>query len=214
MRGSGRTQQWKIPMDNGSNSAQPDYYKLFQIEPEASQMDIINAYRHAKLAYHADSLAIYSLYSEEEVEAIVAEIEEGYRVLSDPARRREYDAMLSGSDPGDAKDDEQENLAAQTARMENIVHLHRPSSGEPVRLLSYRGAALRKFREERGIALDFVAERTKISKRYLKAIEDEDRSNFPEAVYLKGYLRQYCREIGIDSEQAIHAYLERLQLSE
>jgi len=166
-------------------------------------MDIINAYRHAKLAYQSDSLAVYSLYSHEELETIQKEIEEAYRVLSDPDLRFAYDARC-GFDKTDIAEPE-------SKQSENIVHLRPTISGDPVRLLSYKGESLKRFRKERGISLEAIAERTKISKRYLQAIENEDRENFPEAVYLKGYLRQYCHEIGVDSEQAVHFYIDRLQ---
>lgn len=180
----------------------PDYYGLFQISPRASQIEIINAYRHAKLAYQADSLAVYSLYSSEELEDIQKEVEQAYQVLSDADRRREYDARCGHDKPDNGK--------AGEAGEENVVHLNRRISSDPVRLMSYRGDSLKRFREERGITLEEITERTKISRRYLQAIENEDRANFPEAVYLKGYLRQYCREIGVDPEQAVHMYIERV----
>lgn len=178
-----------------------DYYSLFQIAPDASQMEIVNAYRHAKLAYQQDSLAVYSLFSEAELDNIQQEIEEAYRVLSDPEKRREYDMLYTHADG--------ETEPVRIAMVENVIPLHRQPDEELSELGSYSGAALKSLREKRGITLEAIAERTKISKRYLQAIEDEDAANFPEEVYLKGYLRQYCREIGVDPEQALPAYLEQ-----
>jgi len=181
-------------------SGLPDYYSLFQISPGASQMEIVNAYRHAKLAYQQDSLAVYSLFSEEELDNIRQEIEEAYRVLSDPEKRRDYDLLCDHADEG--------ATPPGVAVMENVIPLHRQPDEGLTELASYCGAAFRQLREKRGITLEAIAERTKISKRYLQAIEHEDAANFPEAVYLKGYLRQYCREIGVDPELALPAYLE------
>ena len=185
----------------------PDYYTLFQISPEASQIDIINAYRHAKLAYQQDSLAIYSLFSEQELEQIHLQIEEAYRVLSDPQKRRDYDALNLPSD----MDTDQSPLLGK-----NVIPLHRqivdngindePGKEEPVEGEIYSGKALRETREAKNITLEYIAQRTKISKRYLQAIEDEDPENFPETVYLKGYLRQYASEIGLDPNELVQCY--------
>lgn len=199
-------------MDSDKTQSVPDYYKLFQIARDASQADLINAYRHAKLAYQPDSLAVYSLYSGEEIDAIIAEIEEGYRILSDPQKRREYDRRCGFDKRGEERGvtgagrDRTGREAGQKKERSP-----RPFIGEPARLLSYCGGALKKFRQERGVTLEEIAENTRISKRYLMAIEEEDQSNFPEPVYLKGYLRQYCRELGIDPEQAVHMYLNRIE---
>lgn len=194
-------------MSAAMTERQPDYYRLLQIPRQASQMDIINAYRHAKLAYQEDSLAVYSLYAEDEIAIILDEIEEAYAVLSDPDKRREYDSMLTpvSSDEGGSGDSQ-----SHPGR-KNVIPLRMQYTGGPVRLDDYSGSNLRRFREEGGISLQAIAERTRISRRYLQAIEEEDASNFPETVYLKGYLRQYCREIGLDPEYAVSSYMARLE---
>jgi len=189
--------------DNGVT----DYYRLFQISPAASQMDIINAYRHAKLAYQQDSLAVYSLFSEQELDHIRLQVEEAYRVLSDPEKRRDYDALYTHADLH-----VEQSIPAPAG---NVFPLHqtaveqRPHAEAAERepgANSYGGSALRRAREAKNITLEAIAEHTKVSKRYLQAIENEDVENFPEAVYLKGYLRQYSREIGLDPDQVVQHY--------
>jgi len=184
----------------------PDYYTLFQISPEASQIDIINAYRHAKLAYQQDSLAIYSLFSEQELEQIHLQVEEAYSVLSNPEKRRAYDALFL--QPGS-------NTNQPPLLGENVIPLHKQTAdnsrnAEPEQKAGesdiYSGEALRETREAKNITLEQIAEHTKISRRYLQAIEDEDPENFPETVYLKGYLRQYASEIGLDPGEIVQRY--------
>ncbi len=193
-------------MNREKESAPPDYYTLFQISPEASRIDIINAYRHAKLAYQQDSLAIYSLFSEQELEQVQAEVEEAYRVLSDPEKRHDYDALLL--QPGTHTD--QPPLLG-----ENVIPLHRQRSDHSTRTGLgqnggehdiYSGEALREAREVKNISLEDISRKTKISKRYLQAIEDEDPENFPETVYLKGYLRQYASQIGLNPDDIVQRY--------
>ncbi|MFC1542561.1 helix-turn-helix domain-containing protein [Pseudomonadota bacterium] len=182
----------------------PDYYTLFQIPPEASKIDIINAYRHAKLAYQQDSLAIYSLFSEQDLDQIHAQIEEAYSVLSDPVKRADYDALYlhTGSHP-----------IHEAGK--NVIPLHRqhtnsPDNNEPEKRSgeedTYSGEALREIRESKNITLDQIAYKTKISKHYLQAIEDEEREHFPETVYLRGYLRQYASQVGLDPDRLVRHY--------
>ena len=46
----------------------------------------------------------------------------------------------------------------------------------------------RKVRQTRGIELSDISQRTKISERYLRAIEEERFSEMPAAVYVRGYV--------------------------
>lgn len=70
---------------------EPTLYDLLEIGPDASPQDIRSAYLRAKAAYKKDSVALYSLMSSEETEALLRRIEEAYQVLSSAERRRDYD---------------------------------------------------------------------------------------------------------------------------
>lgn len=197
--------------DDKQDCSVVDYYKLLQISPSATQVDIINAYRHAKLAYQQDSLAVYSLFSEQELELIREQVEQAYHVLSDLERRHQYDEANSFSD----------ELSDVKVSADNVIPLHKPVAGSPKAaqestsaLISsdFCGEFLRQAREARGVSLESIAGQTKISKHYLQAIEDEDIAHFPELVYLKGYLRQYCHEIGLDPEPVVAQYISLMAL--
>ncbi len=71
-----------------------DYYALLEVPPNAKNLDIIRAYRRAKLTYRIDSMATYSLFGEAELEHIRTEIEMAYQTLSDPDKRQAYDIGL------------------------------------------------------------------------------------------------------------------------
>lgn len=70
------------------------------------------------------------------------------------------------------------------------------------------GSELRQAREELGISLDEVSSRTLISKKYLLALEDGMFTVFPGEVYLKGALRKYAAEVGLEPEQLVARYDE------
>src|SRR3990172_56046 len=75
--------------------AEKNYYELLNITPEADEQEIEEAYKGAKAVYAEDSVALYSLYSQGERESILGMINDAYGTLSDPAKRKAYDAMLS-----------------------------------------------------------------------------------------------------------------------
>lgn len=72
------------------------------------------------------------------------------------------------------------------------------------------GAWLRHQREARGIELRDIADHTKISIRYLEALEVDRFDLLPAPVFTKGFLRQYGRYIGLDPDQVVNTYLNAL----
>lgn len=68
------------------------------------------------------------------------------------------------------------------------------------------GAELRKQREIRGVTLKEIADATKISKRYLEALEQDDFAALPAAVFTRGFVREYSRYIGLNSEEMASRY--------
>ncbi len=63
------------------------------------------------------------------------------------------------------------------------------------------GEILRSTREAKGITLQQAEEDTKIRKRYLQALEDENYEVIPGRVYAKGFLRNYARYLGLKQEE-------------
>jgi cytoskeletal protein RodZ len=63
------------------------------------------------------------------------------------------------------------------------------------------GRELQQERERRGISLDAVAEATKVASRYLRALESDDFSSLPGGVFNKGFVRSYCRYVGLNEDE-------------
>ncbi|MBI4460274.1 MAG: helix-turn-helix domain-containing protein [Acidobacteria bacterium] len=70
------------------------------------------------------------------------------------------------------------------------------------------GESLRKEREARGVSLQEISEETKISVRFLQAIEEENFDRLPGGIFNKNFIRQYARYLGLDEESAIRDYLQ------
>jgi len=63
------------------------------------------------------------------------------------------------------------------------------------------GAFLRSKREERGIALEEMAERTRIPLRYLSALEEDRLDALPGKVYERLFIRTYADLVGVNVEE-------------
>lgn len=68
------------------------------------------------------------------------------------------------------------------------------------------GEYLRKTREEKNISLKDVQESTKISMRYLEAIDRGDFNGIPGEVYRKGFIANYATAIGLDAQDVLKRY--------
>ncbi|EEG76206.1 helix-turn-helix domain-containing protein [Dethiobacter alkaliphilus] len=68
------------------------------------------------------------------------------------------------------------------------------------------GQELKQAREDRGLTLEALSSSTLIAKKYLKALEEGDFDQFPGEVYLKGALRKYATEVGLDPEPLLTRY--------
>ena len=60
---------------------------------------------------------------------------------------------------------------------------------------------LATWRKRSGLTLHAIAAATKISVRYLEAIEEGKLDRLPGGVYSVSYIRQYARSIGYDADE-------------
>lgn len=68
------------------------------------------------------------------------------------------------------------------------------------------GEELRREREIRGISLKEIADATKISKRFLDALERNDHRTLPAPVFTRGFVREYSRYVGLNAEEMVNRY--------
>jgi len=80
-------------------------------------------------------------------------------------------------------------VPARSARFSSAGHLNLPV-----------------WRQKRGITLEHIAERTKISMRFLRAIEDGEYEKLPGGIFATSYLRQYADVIGFEEAELLGHY--------
>ena len=69
------------------------------------------------------------------------------------------------------------------------------------------GEEIKRERKLREISLREVSESTKISLRYLEALEGNDFENLPGGVFNRGFVRAYSQFIGVDPDAMVDSYL-------
>jgi flagellar biosynthesis protein FlhG len=171
-----------------------DPYRTLGLEPRASSEQVERAYRFCLELYGEGSLAIYSLLEPAEAEAQRARVREAYETLSDPRRRRDYD--------------EREGLLPPEATVLPFPSAPVAPAPLPAQLT---GPELRRLREARGLSLRHIATVTKIGVRFLEYIEEDRFALLPPPVYLRGFLQEYARLLGLDGRAVADGYLAHVK---
>ena len=73
------------------------------------------------------------------------------------------------------------------------------------------GEQLRLAREGLGIPLREISDQTRISVRYLEAIESNDYGRLPGGVFNRSFIKAYAKCIGYDEKEAIEGYTRYLR---
>lgn len=175
-----------------------DLYAVLGLEPRATPDRVERAYRFCLELYGEGALATYSLLEPREAEANRARVREAYDVLHDPERRRAYDESHGFPPP-------------EPSVMPFLVKSsggRRGAEQNPPATLT--GPELRRLREARGLSLRHIAGLTKIGLRFLEYIEEDRFAFLPPPVYLRGFLQEYARLLGLDPRKTADAYMSRL----
>jgi flagellar biosynthesis protein FlhG len=163
-----------------------DDWQVLGIAPGATPEEVFRAYSRRKALYSADSLASYSLHDDDSRQAMLDRIEEAYSRIT----------AATGAPRGEGESDESK--------------LERPT-GPPPDVAERPGAFLRHLRTRRRTTLVQLSEETKIRASVLEMLEAESFADLPARVYVRGFVLQYARALGLDDPDRIAAaYLAKL----
>ena len=96
------------------NNKDKNYYEILEVPINATDTEVQQGYLRAKSAYGSESLALYSLVSEEECSEILGKIEEAYNILSDPIKRGRYDHIRGLKVPEPEEEEQEAPTPSQT----------------------------------------------------------------------------------------------------
>ncbi len=70
------------------------------------------------------------------------------------------------------------------------------------------GNRFKSARESKALTLEEIAQETRISMRFLRAIEEETFHDLPGGLFNRGFIRTYANRLGIDPELCVSEYKE------
>lgn len=199
-----------------------DHYELLEVPRSASSDDIDRAYRLSQQTYSEGSLALYSIFESGDAAQIRERLDEAHRVLSDPEIRAEYDdsrppepspvpSAATSADGYRARvaEESEPELPLVADSVDDAVADY--DSFEDEAGGEFDGARLRRARLFRGYELEQITDVTKVTGSHLRNIEDENFSDLPADVYVRGFVTAYAKTIGLDPQVVVPSYMARVQ---
>ncbi len=165
----------------------PEDYRTLHLPADATAEEARRAYHRMKALYAQGSLATYSLFEENQRGEILDRIERAYMRIS-------QDLRTEPAAPPDVLP---------------VGGLHQLSILGPDERI---GPCLRQRRETLGFTIREIAEKTRIRSTYLEYIENESFQNLPAPVYLRGFVIEFARVLGLSEPEKIAAIFVRQAL--
>lgn len=203
-------------MDQEVSSSRYNYYEILELNTNSAQHEITLAYERARATYSGENPAIYTIFSEKEARELLSLIEEAYTILGNKTLRNIYDQRLLGQKSQsqdlsyqslleasrqlypDTKSDSKKSIYTTDDDFEKMLQTQTDWSGE----------LLKKTREYKNISLEKMSLITKINTYYIIAIEDVNPSKLPAPVFVRGYVIQIAKELGLNEKVVSDSYMK------
>ena len=197
-----------------------NYYELLEITPGASQQEIDRAYKIAKKTYSTSNAALYSIFCEEETIELNRMIEEAYTILSNPKLKDQYDSnfetqkkdiIKSSSSSHKAiplKIEDREKISLKEGLLIKAHDRDKEFEEKIKKLEDCSGYFLKKTRQYKNISIEDISKYSKISKANILALEEENLENLPPRVFIRGFVLQISRMLGLDDKEFTDGYMQ------
>ncbi len=209
-----------------------NYYEILEVAPNANHHEVLLAYNKAKKMYSMSNKDLSNLFSNEEIQQLGFLIEEAFGVLSHQDFKQTYEKQLhakSNSDihlslndikkPSEEKNSDGFKNKLQYQFSPNHLNQYKTSSHarygidenfelEICQQTQWTGSFLKKVREYKKISIEKMQEVTKVNPWYIKALEAMDYKNLPAAVFIRGYIVQIAKELGLNQKNVADSYMK------
>jgi DnaJ-class molecular chaperone len=197
-------------------SSRYNYYEILELTANAPQHEISAAYERARVTYSGDNAAIYTIFSEQEARELLSFIEEAYQVLGNKVLRSIYDQrLLSGrsslNDLSYASIKEASKQVLPESKAEKITISYKKDEAFEKEIDSqtdWNGSFLKKVREYKQLSVQKMSEITKINPFYVTSIENMEPGNLPAVVFVRGYVVQIAKALGLDEKKVADSYMK------
>ncbi len=208
-------------------------YELLNVSPTSTRTEVRESYIRMKNMFSSQNPALYSLMGDDEAQRMLHAVEDAFRVLNDDVKRRQYDIQLGIVDVEEAPNRSTHAVDSRSAMGEAPV-THQPAAPAqrsggftramvtPLRAADPAmqarleeimqaatdkgdGALFRKLREAAALSEEELHARTKISREYIRAIEDNAFDRLPQIVFVRGFLRSYLNALSVSQVEAMVA---------
>jgi curved DNA-binding protein CbpA len=193
-----------------------NYYDILELNANAPQHEVTTAYERAKATYCGDNPAIYTIFSEQEARELLTLIEEAYNVLGNKNLRMIYDQRLLGGKASLGELSYSSILEAskqlfpepKTEEKKSVYKKDEAFEKEIQHCENWDGSFLKKVREYKNIPVPRMHEITKINGYYITAIEGMDLKNLPAPVFIRGYVLQIAKALGLEEKKVADSYMK------
>jgi curved DNA-binding protein CbpA len=212
-----------------------NYYDILEVDPGATQHDITVAYEKAKKIYSFKNPEISKIFSENELSLYNSLLDEAYQILGDTFYRKVFESRLQNkrnpeykltldsmrkysdlvnqrraADQGEAIAVATESAVRSLQKDESPVAQKKNEAleSEMASASEWSGNFLQKVREYKGMSIERLHEVTKVNPWYLKALESMDPENLPAPVYVRGYVVQMAKSLGLNEKLVADSYMK------
>jgi len=164
------------------------YYKILELEADASFHEIKSSYLHLKKLYSSESPVLSPIIDElskEKKKSMLASIEDAYHALKE------------------------KNISLETEKIK-VTHNQVISNKIP-EFEVFSGNALKLTREVLGVELQEIALSTGIPLKHLRNIELERFYLLPPAGYIEIYVTRYAEYLSLDAKRVSADYMKAFQ---
>lgn len=217
-----------------------DYYHVLEVQPNAEAKEIVLAYEKCKQTFSLGNIDLYSVFSPSEARAWIHLIEEAYKVLSSRSLRQQYDDFrreqpMNIQAPNLNVHIQEENCfapAKPNPALKSAAHhgygsshlggqrgytsisqyeLSEEIENEIENRMDFDGLFLKKIRVYKNVSIADFSRKTCIGSRHINAIENNNFSALPAAVFVRGYIVQYCRVLGLKEDIVVGSFMNHFR---
>ncbi len=201
------------------DTSRSNYYEILELSANAPQHEVTLAYDRARSTYSGENPAIYTIFSLQEARELLGLIEEAYSVLGNKVLRNIYDQRLlnglsSLNDLTYSSILEASKQMYPEAKSETpkITYKKDESFEKQIQLqTNWDGDFLAKVREYKQLTPQRLSEITKINSYYVTAVEKMDSQKLPAIVFVRGYVVQIAKALGLDDKKVADSYMQNFK---